>query len=64
MASVDKIIQKMKNQPNGISPQEADKVLTKSFDDLFFAFLKVSMPVLLWRPKKRAFRLINMPCTG
>ena len=25
---MDKIIQKMKNQPNGISPQEADKVLT------------------------------------
>jgi predicted RNA binding protein YcfA (HicA-like mRNA interferase family) len=26
MASVEKIIQKMKNQPNGISPQEADRV--------------------------------------
>lgn len=28
MASVDKIIEKMKNQPNGIRMQEADKVLT------------------------------------
>ena len=27
MAGVNKIIQKMKNQPNGISLQEADKVL-------------------------------------
>ena len=28
MASVEKIIQKMKNQPNGIRMTEADKVLT------------------------------------
>lgn len=28
MASVEKIIQKMKNQPNGIRMGEADKVLT------------------------------------
>jgi len=28
MAGVEKIIQKMINQPNGISPQEADRVLT------------------------------------
>ena len=28
MASVDKIIEKMKNQPNGIRMPEADKVLT------------------------------------
>ena len=28
MASVEKIIQKMKNQPNGISCREADRVLT------------------------------------
>ena len=28
MASVEKLIRKMKNQPNGISPQEAGKVLT------------------------------------
>jgi predicted RNA binding protein YcfA (HicA-like mRNA interferase family) len=28
MAGVEKIIQKMRNQPNGISPQEADRVLT------------------------------------
>jgi predicted RNA binding protein YcfA (HicA-like mRNA interferase family) len=28
MASVEKIIGKMKRQPNGISPQEADRVLT------------------------------------
>ena len=27
MASVEKLIRKMKNQPNGISPQEAGKVL-------------------------------------
>ena len=27
MANVEKIIFKMKNQPNGISPQEAEKVL-------------------------------------
>ena len=27
MASVEKLILKMKNQPNGISPQEAGKVL-------------------------------------
>ena len=27
MSSVEKVIQKMKNQPNGISWQEADKVL-------------------------------------
>ena len=27
MANVEKIISKMKNQPNGISPQEAEKVL-------------------------------------
>jgi len=27
MASIEKIIQKMKNQPNGISHQEADRVL-------------------------------------
>ncbi|MDO5574421.1 MAG: type II toxin-antitoxin system HicA family toxin [bacterium] len=27
MASVDKIIDKMKRQPNGIRPEEADKVL-------------------------------------
>ena len=30
MAGVDKIIQKMKNQPNGIRMSEADKVLTAS----------------------------------
>lgn len=30
MASVDKIIQKMKNQPNGIKPEEAEKVLKAS----------------------------------
>lgn len=28
MASVDKIVEKMKNQPNGIRMSEADKVLT------------------------------------
>lgn len=28
MASVEKIIEKMKNQPNGIKMSEADKVLT------------------------------------
>jgi len=28
MANIEKIILKMKNQPNGISPKEADKVLT------------------------------------
>jgi predicted RNase H-like HicB family nuclease len=28
MAGIDKLIAKMKNQPNGISPKEADKVLT------------------------------------
>jgi predicted RNA binding protein YcfA (HicA-like mRNA interferase family) len=28
MASLDKIIQKMKNQPNGIRMAEADRVLT------------------------------------
>ncbi|MDR0497649.1 MAG: type II toxin-antitoxin system HicA family toxin [Treponema sp.] len=28
MATVEKIIQKMKNQPHGITPQEADRVLT------------------------------------
>lgn len=28
MASVDEIIEKMKNQPNGIKMSEADKVLT------------------------------------
>lgn len=28
MASVEKVIQKMKNQPNGIRMAEADKVLT------------------------------------
>jgi predicted RNA binding protein YcfA (HicA-like mRNA interferase family) len=28
MPSVDKIIEKMKNQPNGVSMSEADKVLT------------------------------------
>jgi predicted RNA binding protein YcfA (HicA-like mRNA interferase family) len=28
MASVEKLIQKMKNQPNGISLQEADRVLS------------------------------------
>lgn len=28
MANVDKIIEKMKNQPNGIRMSEADKVLT------------------------------------
>ncbi|MDR2343055.1 MAG: type II toxin-antitoxin system HicA family toxin [Spirochaetaceae bacterium] len=27
MASVEKIVEKMKNQPNGITPREADKVL-------------------------------------
>ena len=27
MPSVEKIIEKMKNQPNGIRPEEADKVL-------------------------------------
>ena len=27
MASIKKVIQKMKNQPNGILPQEADRVL-------------------------------------
>ena len=27
MPSVDKIVEKMKNQPNGIRPAEADKVL-------------------------------------
>jgi predicted RNA binding protein YcfA (HicA-like mRNA interferase family) len=27
MAGITKLIAKMKNQPNGISPQEADKVL-------------------------------------
>ena len=27
MAGVEKLIRKMKNQPNGISPQEAGKVL-------------------------------------
>ena len=27
MASVDKIVDKMKRQPNGISPNEAEKVL-------------------------------------
>ena len=27
MASVDKIVQKMKNQPNGIKPEGAEKVL-------------------------------------
>ena len=27
MPSVEKIIQKMKNQPNGIRPEEAEKVL-------------------------------------
>ena len=27
MPSVDKIIEKMKNQPNGIRPEEAEKVL-------------------------------------
>ena len=27
MAQVDKIVQKMKNQPNGIRPEEAQKVL-------------------------------------
>jgi predicted RNA binding protein YcfA (HicA-like mRNA interferase family) len=30
MANVDKIIQKMKNQPNGIRMSEADKVLVAS----------------------------------
>ena len=28
MASVEKIIGKMKNQPNGIKPEEADRVLS------------------------------------
>ena len=28
MPSVDKLIEKMQNQPNGIRPMEADKVLT------------------------------------
>lgn len=28
MASVDEIIEKMKNQPNGVKMSEADKVLT------------------------------------
>jgi predicted RNA binding protein YcfA (HicA-like mRNA interferase family) len=28
MASVEKIVEKMKNQPNGITPHEADRVLT------------------------------------
>jgi predicted RNA binding protein YcfA (HicA-like mRNA interferase family) len=28
MAGVEKIVVKMKNQPNGISPHEADRVLT------------------------------------
>ena len=28
MASVEKIISKMKNQPNGIKPEEAGRVLT------------------------------------
>ena len=28
MASVEKILQKMRNQPNGISMGEADKILT------------------------------------
>jgi predicted RNA binding protein YcfA (HicA-like mRNA interferase family) len=28
MADVSKIVEKMKRQPNGISPQEADRVLT------------------------------------
>lgn len=27
MAQIDKIIEKMKNQPNGIRPEEAEKVL-------------------------------------
>jgi predicted RNA binding protein YcfA (HicA-like mRNA interferase family) len=30
MANVDKIIEKMKRQPNGVSMSEADKVLTAS----------------------------------
>lgn len=30
MASVDKIIEKMKDQPNGIKMSEADKVLTSN----------------------------------
>jgi len=28
MAKIQKVIQKMKNQPNGILPQEADRVLS------------------------------------
>jgi predicted RNA binding protein YcfA (HicA-like mRNA interferase family) len=28
MANIKKVIQKMVNQPNGISPQEADRVLS------------------------------------
>ena len=28
MPSLDKVIQKMKNQPNGIRPEEADRVLS------------------------------------
>jgi predicted RNA binding protein YcfA (HicA-like mRNA interferase family) len=28
MPGVEKIVEKMKRQPNGISPQEADRVLT------------------------------------
>ena len=28
MSNVEKIIEKMKHQPNGIRPEEADKVLT------------------------------------
>jgi predicted RNA binding protein YcfA (HicA-like mRNA interferase family) len=28
MASIEKLIKKMKNQPNGIRPQEADRVLS------------------------------------